>query len=165
MGARNPGLCRGFSICTSRLCGTVLTDQHPTGRISDAPRCVDERVKTAYGLVVIVSLTLVAFWLVGSGADQFQIDAGSVEAPDEAYDPVKAGEPTPQGYRQLLSRDAILPVYNPTFRSVSATDWSDDTLVIGVELDGEAKAYPVQFLNRREMVIDWIAGSPILVSW
>lgn len=122
-------------------------------------------MKTAYGLIAIAFLTLVAFWLVGSDADQIQVDAGSIEAPDDAYDPVKAGEPTPEGYRQLLFRDAILPVYNPTFRSVSATEWSDDTLVIGVELDGEAKAYPVQFLNRREMVIDWIGGSPILVSW
>jgi len=122
-------------------------------------------VKAAYGLIAIVSLALVAFWLVGSGADEIQIDAGSVEVPDEVYDPVKAGEPTPDGFRQLLARDAILPVYNPTFRSVSATDWSNDTLVIGVELDDEAKAYPVQFLNRREIVIDWIGGTPILVSW
>ncbi len=156
----------GFLSCAlPGFCRTDLTDQHPTGRISDALRCVDKRVKAAYGLIGIVFLALVSFWLVGSGAEQAQIDAGSVEAPDDIYDPVQAGEPTPEGYRQLLSRDAILPVYNPTFRSVASTDWSDDTLVIGVELDGEAKAYPVQFLNRREMVIDWIGGSPILVSW
>ena len=150
---------------TFRLGGTDLIDQHPTGRIGDVPGCVDERVKSAYGLIAIVFLTLVAFWLVGSGGDQIQIDAGAVAAPGDRYDAVDAGESTPEGYRQLLSRDAILPVYNPTFLSVSATDWSDDTLVIGVELDGEAKAYPVQFLNRREMVIDWIGGSLILVSW
>ena len=38
-------------------------------------------------------------------------------------------------------------------------------LVIGLELDGDAKAYPVSFLNRREMVIDWIGGTPVLVTW
>ena len=69
------------------------------------------------------------------------------------------------GYRQLLPRDAILPIYSPTFVSSSGSDWAEDTLVIGIELDGESKAYSVSFLNRREMVIDWIGGTPVLVSW
>ena len=76
-----------------------------------------------------------------------------------------AGEQRPAGFRQILPRDAIFPVYNPTFRSAATSDWDDDILVIGLELDGEAKAYPVSFLNRREMVIDWIGGSPVLVTW
>ena len=49
--------------------------------------------------------------------------------------------------------------------TANAVDWSDDTLVIGVADGVEAKAYSVTFLNRREMVIDEINGSPILVSW
>ena len=85
--------------------------------------------------------------------------------PESTYDPVRAGEETPPGFRQLLPRDAILPVYNPTFVRADQSEWDDDTLIIGVELDGEAKAYPVNFLNRREMVIDWIGGTPVLVSW
>lgn len=85
--------------------------------------------------------------------------------PGEIYDPVAAGEPTPPDYRQVLPRDAILPIYNPRFVSAVDAGWTDDTLIIGLELDGEAKAYPVSFLNRREMVIDWIAGTPVLVSW
>ena len=43
--------------------------------------------------------------------------------------------------------------------------WRDDTLVIGIEQDGDAEAYPVSFLNGREMVIDSIAGIPVLVTW
>ena len=38
-------------------------------------------------------------------------------------------------------------------------------MVIGVELDGIAKAYPVSLLNRREMVNDQLAQLPILVTW
>ena len=38
-------------------------------------------------------------------------------------------------------------------------------MVIGVELDGIAKAYPVSLLNRREMVNDQLAQLPILVAW
>jgi hypothetical protein len=121
-------------------------------------------VKTVYGLLAF-GVFAVAVWLVGTSTDQPLIGTGPVEVPDGIYDPVAAGEQTPAGFRQLLPRDAIHPVYNPTFRSAESTDWSDETLVIGVELDGEAKAYPVSFLNFREMVIDWIGGSPVLVSW
>ena len=97
-------------------------------------------------------------------------DPGPIEAHPAGlapgiYDPVRAGEETPPGFSQLLPRDAILPVYSPTFQSKEAAGWPAETLVIGVDLDGEAKAYPVSFLNRREMVIDWIGGSPVLVTW
>ena len=122
-------------------------------------------MKTLFGLVVISALALAAFWLLSGESRQSQVSEGPIEVPDDVYDPVRAGEPTPEGYRQLLPRDAILPVYNPTFRSASQIDWTDDTLVIGIERDGEARAYPVSFLNRREMVIDRIAGIPILVTW
>jgi len=122
-------------------------------------------VKVAYGLIGAALLALFISWLVLPSANRIQISSGPVEIPDDVYDPVTAGEQTPDGYWQVLPRDAILPVYNPTFRSGADTDWPHDTLVIGVELGGEAKAYPVTFLNRREMVIDWIGGTPILVSW
>ena len=90
---------------------------------------------------------------------------GALAVPSETYDPVKAGEPTPRGYRQLLARDRIAPIYDPTFVPASRSEWPDDALVIGVALDGEAKAYPVSHLNSHEMVIDRIAGIPILVTW
>lgn len=116
-------------------------------------------------MLILAGMAFVASMLIGSEATRVQIAEGPVVPPGNQYDPVDAGEPTPPDFRQLLPRDAILPVYNPTFRSVPTTEWRDDILVIGVELDGEAKAYPVSFLNRREMVIDWIGGTPILVSW
>lgn len=90
---------------------------------------------------------------------------GALADPDQTYDPVRAGEPTPPGYRQLLARDRIAPVYNPTFVSAATSDWPDHTQVIGLAIDGEARAYPVGFLNGREMVIDRLAGIPVLVTW
>ncbi len=85
--------------------------------------------------------------------------------PSGTYDPVRAGEETPRGFRQLLARDRIAPIYDPTFVPASAAEWPDDALVIGVEIDGEARAYPVSHLTSREMVIDRIAGIPVLVTW
>ncbi len=37
--------------------------------------------------------------------------------------------------------------------------------MIGVEVDGHARAYPVSLLNSREMVVDRVGGVPILVTW
>jgi hypothetical protein len=85
--------------------------------------------------------------------------------PRSAYNPVTAGEPLPDGFRQLLPRDAILPVYDPQFVDSDAIGWSPKTDVIGVSIGDEAKAYPVSFLSGRELVVDELSGEPILVSW
>ena len=86
-------------------------------------------------------------------------DVGSV------YDPVRAGEPLPRGFRQVLGRDDIAPVYDPRFVVAGGVSWPEDSLVIGVDLRGEARAYPVGFLNRREIVNDDHRGITTLVSW
>ena len=68
-------------------------------------------------------------------------------------------------FRQLLPRDAIAPVYNALFMPAESATLPPDELVIGVEINGESKAYPVSPLNFREMVNDTLGGIPILVSW
>ena len=122
-------------------------------------------MKTARGLFALLLVAAAAFWVARTPPGQSQIVGGPTEVPGDIYDPVRAGEPTPAGFRQLLPRDAIHPVYNPMFRGAGSTEWPAETLVIGVELNGEAKAYPLSFLSFREMVIDWIGGSPVLVTW
>ncbi len=88
-----------------------------------------------------------------------------VPDPGSVYDPVVADEALPEGYRQLLARDAIAPVYDPSFVTADGVGWSEESLVIGVDIDGEARAYPVGFLNRREIVNDLHRGIPTLVTW
>ena len=68
-------------------------------------------------------------------------------------------------YRQLLPRDAILPIYEPRFVTAENAGLNSGELVIGVELNGESKAYPIGPLVRREMVNDTVGGVPILVTW
>ncbi len=92
-------------------------------------------------------------------------ELGALADPATVYNPVEAGEPLPPGFRQVLGRDAIVPIYDPEFVAAGGVDWSPTTLVIGLEIDGEAKAYPVSHLNRREMVVDSLAGIPVLVTW
>ncbi len=123
-------------------------------------------------MLTIIGLVVVA-GAVGAvrlfGGDEPAADQPLLEAvegdPAVTYDPVGAGESVPEGFRQVLRRDDIDPVYDPVFVSASEVDWPSDTLIVGVALDGEAHAFPINFLNVHEMVNDWLAGSPILVSW
>lgn len=66
---------------------------------------------------------------------------------------------------RLLGIDAIAPVYDPVFATADEAQVADEELVIGIELEGEAKAYPITVLRFREMVNDELAGWPILVTW
>ncbi len=75
--------------------------------------------------------------------------------------PNEAPEEVTRDYYQSVPRDAILPVYDPTFLPASEATLQPDELVIGVALEGEARAYPVGFLNFREMVNDRIGPDPL----
>jgi hypothetical protein len=77
----------------------------------------------------------------------------------------KATEMPEYTWSQLLSRDAIRPIYEPEFVPADQAGYADDELVMGVAIDGEAKAYPVGLLNSREMVNDELGGTPVLVTW
>lgn len=113
--------------------------------------------------VALLAITIWAFW--SSPSSETATEPGVRVDPGDAYNPVLAGERLPDGFRQLLPRDAIKPVYDPTFAPAAQITWPAATDVIGVELNGETKAYPVNFLTGRELVIDELGGIPILVSW
>ena len=66
---------------------------------------------------------------------------------------------------QLIAPDGIRPVYKPRFLAAADAPLEDDELVIGISLEGEAKAYPITVLRFREMVNDELGGLPILVTW
>jgi hypothetical protein len=61
--------------------------------------------------------------------------------------------------------DGIRPIYEPEFTSAADAPLLDEELVMGVDLGGGAKAYPISVLRSREMVNDELAGIPILVTW
>lgn len=109
-------------------------------------------------VVGVVVLLVVSVWAF-TGQRQDPVEAGG------SYNPVLAGERLPDGFRQLLPRDAITPVYEPTFVAGVDIGWPEEAEVIGVTVEGESKAYPVSFLNSREMVVDELGGEPILVTW
>lgn len=68
-------------------------------------------------------------------------------------------------YSPSLPRDAIKPIYEPEFVTAEEAILDDQELVLGLEINGESRAYPVGPLHFREMVIDEVGGVPVLVSW
>ena len=89
-------------------------------------------------------------------------DGAHEEVPRETRPLVSTPQPI---FRQLLPRDTIHPVYSPRFIPAAGAPLRPDELVIGVEIRGEARAYPIETLNLREMVNDRIGPVPYLVTW
>ena len=77
----------------------------------------------------------------------------------------RVDDPNEYNFSQLLPYDGIRPVYEPEFATAAIAPLLDDELVMGIAIQGEAKAYPVTVLRFREMVNDELAGIPILVTW
>ena len=84
-------------------------------------------------------------------------------ASDRAIDPT--GGLSLSNYLQLLRRDAIKPIYEPLFVSAEEANLPPDELVMGVSIDGDARAYPVGTLRIREIVNDVVGGVPVIVTW
>ena len=66
-----------------------------------------------------------------------------------------------------VGRDGIPPIDNPKFTTQDrANEWLDDLEpVIAFEVNGEAKAYPLQILTWHEIVNDVVGGEPIVVTF
>jgi len=104
-------------------------------------------------LIGITGVTCLAAIITGcSGRATQSAAANSLDEPEYTWS-------------QLLARDAILPIYQPEFVPAQDAPYTDDELVIGVELNGEARAYAIGPLNSREIVNDTVGGVPILVTW
>ena len=68
----------------------------------------------------------------------------------------------------ILAVDAIRAVDDPHFISedkARKAGFQDRLQVIGVELGGEAHAYPISFLSHVEIVNDRLGGKNIAVTW
>lgn len=63
-------------------------------------------------------------------------------------------------------KDGIPAILNPGFVSPKEAEFlNPDDEVIGVEVGGEARAYPIKILNWHEVVNDTINGIPIVVTF
>ena len=62
-------------------------------------------------------------------------------------------------------RDGIPPLDDPTFVAVGAEEINDREPVVAIEIDGQARAYPLQILIWHEIVNDELAGRKVAVTF
>ena len=67
----------------------------------------------------------------------------------------------------LLPVDAIPAISDPVFLTAEEAEglYAPEELVLGVEIDGDARAYSIPLLSRHEIVNDEIGGRKIAVTW
>ena len=90
---------------------------------------------------------------------------GDFSAPFDLLNPTGQKTVDPDEYRKLIARDVIVPVYEPRYIGPEEADLVDNELVLAVEVDGEAKAFPIGLIRSREIVNDTIGGVPLLITW
>lgn len=76
-----------------------------------------------------------------------------------------AEESLPPGVEQLLPRGGIPAVFDPVFVEADKAEISDDAWVLGVIIDGMARAYSLNLLNRHEIVNDRIGEKSFAAVW
>lgn len=70
----------------------------------------------------------------------------------------------------LLSRSSMAERFFPALGAapitdVAGADLADDDLVIGIEIAGQARAYPVAIVGFHHIVHDEVAGAPIVATY
>jgi len=63
-----------------------------------------------------------------------------------------------------IEKDDIPSLMNPKFDEITNSKFSDNELIIGVYLNGEARAYPHKILYHHEIINDTIGDTPIAVT-
>ena len=71
----------------------------------------------------------------------------------------------PKGYQQILPRGRIASVDDPRFVPAAKARIPADAWVLGVVVEGQARAYSLNLLNRHEIVNDRVGGTSFAAVW
>ncbi len=74
-------------------------------------------------------------------------------------------EDLPDEFEQILPRGRIAAITNPVYVSADNADISGDSWILGLIIDGEARAYSLNLLNRHEVVNDEINDTKFAAVW
>lgn len=85
-----------------------------------------------------------------------------------------AQEAAPGGEPKLvrvIPKDRIPAIFRPSYVSANSASgavfgaMADSTPVIGLAIEGEARAFAISLLDGHEIVNDTIGGTPVAVTW
>ena len=76
-----------------------------------------------------------------------------------------ARDELPPEFEQILPRGNIAAIDAPRFVAATDAQISDDAWVLGLVIDGEARAYSLNLLNRHEVVNDSTTDTAFAAVW
>ncbi len=71
----------------------------------------------------------------------------------------------PREFEQILPRGGIPAVFSPKYVPASEAHINKDTYVLGVVINGQARAYSLNLLNHHEIVNDKIGNTAFAAVW
>ncbi|MCP4203167.1 MAG: DUF3179 domain-containing protein [bacterium] len=80
-------------------------------------------------------------------------------------EPTAVRETPPAGVEQILPRGGIPAVFEPDYVPAAQAEIPDDAWVLGVAIDGQARAYSLNLLNSHEIVNDRIGETNFAAVW
>ncbi|HKY53443.1 MAG TPA: DUF3179 domain-containing protein, partial [Anaerolineales bacterium] len=96
-----------------------------------------------------------------AAADVFRLGPLLVDPPGDT----KAIVPLDQIVGGGPPRDGIPSIDDPKFLSVGDASLQDSDLVLGLDIDGDVRAYPLDILVWHEIVNDVVGGEPVVVTY
>ena len=106
------------------------------------------------GIAVAILTIGLSFWQTGLSSTA-QTENGMTEAIVPLDRIVSGGPP----------RDGIPSIDNPKFISSGDATLQDSDLVVGLNIDGDIRAYPLNILVWHEIVNDRVGGKPVAVTY
>lgn len=91
-------------------------------------------------------------------------------ADDEGWFDVTDAMIDPEEFQYGIGKDTIASIDEPVFVAYGDPQLEEagvtaNTMVLGIEIEGEARAYPVNVMDMHEVVNDNFAGNPYAVMW
>ena len=68
-------------------------------------------------------------------------------------------------FKQILPRGGIPAIVNPTYVTAEEASIDDNTWILGVVINGQARAYSLNLLNHHEIVNDNIDTTSFAAVW
>ena len=128
------------------------------------------RIAAALGVAMLVVVPAVFLFekggLLDTRPNAVQAQSGSGRRAASPFDLSKATVPVEEIHSGGPPKDGIPALSKPRLIAAKAATYlAAGDRVIGVAIEGEARAYPIRILNYHEIVNDVLSGKPIAVTY
>ncbi len=115
-------------------------------------------------LAILFGITLLSIGCLQSTNLDGEVDDGDIAGDQRASTGERFAD---YNIITVLPRDAISAIDDPKFVSIQEANerYAEDELVLGVEFNGDARAYSIPMLSTHEIVNDTVGGVKIAVTW